>query len=181
MFLANLLYRKGKLHEARNALKDTTAGGAFSAIIRGYILTDLGEHEAVNELYSKSDKKSQTSMDRLYFYTLDDFSRRPRFKGLQRDQILDWQKGWYGHVFDYCSGKIDEGKLLDKVESKGARCEAHFFIAMRLLGKGKREEAEKQFEASVATRIFVYHDYLWSRAFLARMKDPKWPGWIPRK
>ena len=60
--------------------------------------------------------------------------------------------------------------------------EAHFFIAMDELSQGHREAARNHFEEAVRTRVFIWLDYHWSKAFLGRMNaDPEWPKWIPLK
>ena len=78
---------------------------------------------------------------------------------------------------------MSEAQLLKTAgTSRYSQCEAHFFIGMTKLGEGGRLAARGHFRASVATRVFIYFDYDWSHAFLARMeKDPNWPPWIPSK
>jgi hypothetical protein len=101
----------------------------------------------------------------------------------KRDRIPGDRQGWYLKVVDYGRDKIDAKELIRRAgKSKWSQCEANFFIGQRLVGDGKRDEAREKFEAAAATRVFLYGDYWWSRAFLARMKaDPKWPGWIEPK
>jgi hypothetical protein len=49
------------------------------------------------------------------------------------------------------------------------------------LAEGNRAEAKAYFRRSVDTGIFTYFEYIWSRAFLARIDDPDWLPWTPMK
>jgi hypothetical protein len=121
-----------------------------------------------------------------------DFSGRrdevvKRFQPLKPEQMSNRQQGWYRHLLAYSLGQLKEEPLLQLATSKWSECEAHFFIAMRRLGEGKRDLARDHFEKCVATRVLLYYDYQWSRAFLGRIAKAEkhgenWPGWIkPRK
>jgi predicted negative regulator of RcsB-dependent stress response len=90
------------------------------------------------------------------------------------------KKAWYMRLLDYNSGFCSAHELLN--EAKGSRwseCEAHFFIAMTCLADGDHRGAREHFEAVVNTDVFSFNEHLWSRMFLARMKqDEAWPRWI---
>jgi hypothetical protein len=61
-------------------------------------------------------------------------------------------------------------------------CEAHFQIGLRHLAEGDRDGARDHFQKCVQTRVFIYWDYVWARAFLDRLKgDSRWPDWIRRR
>ena len=82
---------------------------------------------------------------------------------------------------EFGCGRLSEEELLKAAgDSRWNQCEAHFFLGVTRLGKGDRAAARVHFQKAVATRVFTFVDYGWSRAFLARIdKDPNWPPWIP--
>jgi serine/threonine protein kinase len=47
------------------------------------------------------------------------------------------------------------------------------------LAEGRRAEAGAFFRRSMDTGVFYFYEYLWSRAFLARIDDPDWLPWVP--
>src|SRR5262249_5262693 len=153
-----------------------------------YVLTDLGKHQRVDQILEVSDREIPTSIGRLYLYTVADFSGRrdevvKRFRPLKSEEVANRQPGWYQHRLAYSLGQLDEESLLRQATSRASACEAHYFIAMRHLGEGKRDSARDHFEKCVATRMMLYNDYQWSRAFLARIAKAKkngevWPAWV---
>jgi hypothetical protein len=188
LFLATILYRKGELERARTVLEGVRGKGSFPDIALCYVLTDLGKAHEVDKILEARDREIPTSIGRLYLYTVADFSGRrdeivKRFRPLLSEQIVNRQQGWYRHLLAYARGQLKEESLLQLATSKWRQCEAHFFIAMRRLGEGNRASARDHFEKCVATRVLLYNDYQWSRAFLARMEKAwkngeDWPGWI---
>jgi len=84
-------------------------------------------------------------------------------------------------ILEYCAGSISaEDFLKAEVESRGNQCEAHFYVALDRLAQGDRAGAREHFEKSLATGVFPFTEYQWSRLFLKRMdQDPNWPPWIP--
>jgi hypothetical protein len=191
LFLAAILYRKGELERARGILENVKGKGSFPPTALCYVLTDLGKPDKVDEILEASDREIPTSIGRLYLYTAADFSGRrdeivQRFTPLKPEQIANRQQGWYKHLLAYSLGQLTEERLLHLADSKGSECEAHFFIAMRRLGEGKRDIAKVHFERSAATHLILNNDYQWSRAFLARIEKAEkngedWPGWIKAK
>ena len=80
------------------------------------------------------------------------------------------------------AGMINDAELLKKAgEFRYSQCEAHFYIGLRKLAEGKRAEAKACFRRSMDTGVFFFAEYLWSRAFLARIDDPEWLPSIPRR
>jgi hypothetical protein len=52
-------------------------------------------------------------------------------------------------------------------------------IGMRRLARGDWSGAREHFRKCDETRVFVYWDHQWARAFLRRLEqDPSWPKWI---
>ena len=99
----------------------------------------------------------------------------------QRSLTLSARGDWYLKLFDFGGYRLSEDELTRAMgNSLWNRCEGHFLAGLRRLGEGDRASARVHFEKSVATRVYFYVDYAWSRAFLARMnKDPNWPPWLP--
>ena len=92
--------------------------------------------------------------------------------------VFKTRREWHLQQQGFYAGKISEDELLQ--EARGSRwnlCEGYFSIGLSHLARGDREGARKHFRLAVATRVRVYFEYIWARAFLTRMdKDPKWPG-----
>ena len=90
---------------------------------------------------------------------------------------------WHKKLLDYNCGELTDQQLLQEAGSfRWDQCEAHFFMAMTKLADGNRAGAREHFRQCIATGVFRFYDYRWSRAFLSRMeRDPTWPPWIPVK
>jgi hypothetical protein len=90
---------------------------------------------------------------------------------------------WYNHLLDFHAGAVPGDELLKRAAKNQFNCcEAHFYIGLRRLAEGKRGEAEECFGRSVATGIFQFSEYIWSQAFLSRMKsENNWPPGIDSK
>jgi serine/threonine protein kinase/tetratricopeptide (TPR) repeat protein len=84
-------------------------------------------------------------------------------------------------ILDYCGGGLAEEEFLKaEAGSRWNQCEAHFYVALDRLSQGDRVGAREHFQKAVATGVFTFIEYQWSRLFLHRMdQDPNWPGWIP--
>jgi lipoprotein NlpI len=93
------------------------------------------------------------------------------------------RRDWYLKLLDFNCGNLTEEKLL---ETAGTHlwdlCEGHYYIGLHHLADGETLAAKEHFEASAATNVYWYWEYIWSRLFLARMKkDGEWPRWIAKK
>jgi lipoprotein NlpI len=99
------------------------------------------------------------------------------------ERLAPTRKVWRRRHVEYWAGLLSEDELLDAAKgSNGNLCEAHFSIALMRLAEGERKAAYEHFRQCLATRVFYFFEYIWSRAFLTRMeKDPTWPPWIPMK
>jgi hypothetical protein len=64
--------------------------------------------------------------------------------------------------------------------SRWDQCLAHYNVAMTKLAEGDREGAKEHFDKAVKTRAWGWGEYDASWVFLARLKDPTWPPWIPK-
>jgi tetratricopeptide (TPR) repeat protein len=94
------------------------------------------------------------------------------------------RRGWVEKVAKYGTGEqIDI--LTEAGTSRLNLCEAHYVIGLRYLADGHRDDAKKQFERAVRTRVFIFSEYRSAGRFLARIDrarkndDPPWPPWIP--
>jgi hypothetical protein len=94
--------------------------------------------------------------------------------------IPTYRDRWYHHLLAFQCGLMDGEALLKKAgENRCNQCEAHFYIGLRRLAEGKRSEAKACFRRVLDTGVFLYEEYFWSRAFLARIDDPAWMPWVP--
>ena len=93
---------------------------------------------------------------------------------------MDLRGGWYHDLLWYNCGDIGKDQLLEAANgSRYKQCEAYFFIGLKELGQGHRDDAKAAFQQGKETRVWHWVEYSWSRAFLARMEaDPNWPPWI---
>jgi len=94
--------------------------------------------------------------------------------------IPTYRDGWYHDLLAFHCGSMDEEALLKKAgKNRFNQCEAHFYIGLRRLGERKRSEAKACFRRVLDTGVFLYEEYIWSRAFLACIDDPAWMPWVP--
>jgi serine/threonine protein kinase len=98
----------------------------------------------------------------------------------QAHLVSNYRDRWYHELLAFHCGLIDEGALLKKAgENRCNQCETHFYIGLRRLAEGKRLEAKACFRRVLDTGVFLYEEYFWSRAFLARIDDSAWMPWVP--
>jgi hypothetical protein len=99
------------------------------------------------------------------------------------DRLADLNREHYLRILDYCGRGLSEEELLRaEAGSRWNQCEAHFYVALDRLSQGDRAGAREHFQKAVATGVFTFLEYDWSRSFLKRMEqDPNWPAWIPLK
>jgi hypothetical protein len=102
---------------------------------------------------------------------------------VRKEEMPPWDDGWYIKLLDYNCGRMTGDELLQAAGTARMKpCEAHFIIGLRCLAAGDRGGARDHFMTCAATGAFMYWEWKWARAFLARMeKDPAWPPWIPPK
>jgi hypothetical protein len=99
---------------------------------------------------------------------------RPLRGSIRRHPGLE---AWSDALIAYnCGDRTDEQLLAAAGASVWSQCEAHYHIALRRLAAGNREAAREHFRKSADTHVPYFHEYRWSRAFLARLeKDSTWP------
>jgi serine/threonine protein kinase len=183
------LYRRGQFKEALKVLdgleeKDI---GAFQEMMRMFILAELPEGGAM-QLYRKTVKRYQGTTP-LFLHTLlyrlgSKKEAVAAYKNVRLPEALaSARSGSYAKLLAYNREAITAKQLLDAgKDSAYHQCNAHFFIAMKLLADGDRVAARDHFSECVKTRCFDFDAYDWSRAFLARMnQDPHWPRFLSPK
>jgi tetratricopeptide (TPR) repeat protein len=192
---ASVLYARQDFDEALRALQreDNAANEAFHLVSRGIVLAAmLGRREEAERAFDDAVRGSQSGaalgLAPAFLQLLGPQSRE-KSRQAARDirersghLIPTWRERWYHHLLDFHADLIDADKLLKKAgESRFSQCEAHFYVGLRQLAEGKRAEAKASFRRSIDTGIFFYIEYIWSRAFLARLDDPDWLPWVPVK
>jgi hypothetical protein len=86
------------------------------------------------------------------------------------------KEAWGRALLDYNCGRLPDEQLLSAaVPSRTLQSEGHFHIALRRLADGDRDSARRHFQSAAG------FEHPWGRAFLARIEDPRWPGWIEVK
>jgi tetratricopeptide (TPR) repeat protein len=187
-----LLYRHGDYDKALEAAdRATERGNGMARVERGFILAELPDGRdrawaAFEEAAARDEPgyfRLCTPMIPLLLGRPDEATQASLKVRNNAAAVLPWYEGWYYRYLDYQSGRITEDELLRVAgRCRLKLCEAHLAIGLRHLAEGDRAGAAAHFQESADTRVFIYWDYLWARAFLARMKrDPAWPRWIERR
>jgi serine/threonine protein kinase len=189
---AVMLYRNhefGKALEAADRNKKLT-GQYYFDVERGFILAELPDgprraqaafQEAKAHAYS--DWQGAPSMILLLLGREHEAVRASREIQESKPELSAPFRDWHNKYLDYFADLITADTLLQAARlSRMKQCEANFAIALRRLAEGDRAGAKEFFQKCVATRVFIFGDYLWAGAFLKRMtEDPTWPPWIPQK
>jgi tetratricopeptide (TPR) repeat protein len=184
-----MLYRRGDTAGALEAADSAAArGGTLSGVDRGFILAEFPDGprrvaEAYQEAAAQSDLGSWRLIPPLLYLLLgqkDKAIEASREVNRDPDLVPPWYHSWYRRYADYQCGRITEDELLDAAGTcRPKLCEAHFVIGLRHLAEGDRGGARGHFEKSADTRVFIYWDYMWARAFRDRLnRDRPWLPWI---
>jgi tetratricopeptide (TPR) repeat protein len=96
-------------------------------------------------------------------------------------ELTSRHRGHELRILEYCAGILSEQEYLNAgAGSRNEQCVDHFFVALDRLAQADRAGAREHFRKDLATGVFRWSEYQWSRLFLKRMeKDPNWPPWIP--
>ena len=189
-----VLYGRKKFDEALRALQSTkyTSDESFLWVEKGIVLAAIpGRKEEAEKAMTEAIRVSKGSMLSAVAAYLQLLGPEYRAKARQasleiRERsahlIPNSRDRWLHEILAFHAGLIDAEELLKKAgESRFNQCEAHFYIGLGKLAEGNRAEAKVYFRRSVDTGIFIYVEYMWSRAFLARIDDPDWLPWMPIK
>jgi lipoprotein NlpI len=194
---ASYLYRLGQFEEARDMLEQSLPqlkGGSRFHVVRGFVLAELPGGQAkvlgAYETAAREAEAAQEPIEALFPHLLLRLLGRKREAVETCRQLRDrlqgpaaWRPDWKKRLLDYICDDLSPEQLLQLASSsRSDQCEAAFCIAMTKLAEGGREGARTHFRQCLATGVFAFFEYRWSRAFLARMeKNPNWPSWIPVK
>jgi tetratricopeptide (TPR) repeat protein len=187
------LYRRNHMREAEQALKmrnrnDPAGDFLYACILAELNPTDPGPAREAYKVMANRYKKGtnanypsnilvflghkQEAVDAVRVIRLDDLPDPTNADFFRRVKAQN----------DYRGGNLDENDYLRLVkDSSWSQCHAYFDVGMTYLAKGSREEARKYFLRSAETYLSGWWSHDFSRCFLARMKDPNWPPWIPAK
>jgi tetratricopeptide (TPR) repeat protein len=197
-FCVSRLYRLGQFEEARDLVDQRLAQVVSKMnylVERGFVVAELADGQAgaqaaaeaaLREALTAPASSAATQGPHLLLRLL---GRKPQAEEVCR-QIRARLTGpfpdrpeWNKKLLDYNCGELTDEQLLQGAgSSRWDQCEAHFVMAMRKLADGNRANAREHFRQCIATGVFRFYEYRWSRAFLSRMeKDPNWPPWIPLK
>jgi hypothetical protein len=192
--LAPMLYRHGDYKEAlATAERSAARAGPMVRLDRGFILAELPDGErrawrAFEEFRAAGD----LGYYRVYVGAI------PLLLGRKPDSVRAClevrgdatasvpptaRKSVTNGYLDYLCDLISEDELLRAAgRCRPMLCEAHFQIGLRHLAENDRDGAREHFRKCVDTRVFIYWDYVWARAFLDRLeRDRRWPEWIGRR
>jgi serine/threonine-protein kinase len=190
--LVVMLYRRGDYAKALEAAdRGVARGTGLSRVERAFILADLpdGPRRAAavfEETAARDDLGFWRLCPPMILLLLGRGTEAVQAgRKIRSDPALipPWYQGWYHRYLDCQCGLITEDELIQPAGTcRPKRCEAHFLIGLRHLSAGDRAGARAHFRQCAETRVFIYWDYQWARAFLRRLEqDPTWPPWIPVK
>jgi tetratricopeptide (TPR) repeat protein len=187
-----MLYRRKEYPQALQAVDRAVAQGVgWSHVERAFILAELpdGPARAGEQFQDAQAKESRfgrvtAPMILLLLGQGPEAIRASQAIRGEPAALPPWDPDWYRRYLDYFCGALTGEELLQAAgPCRPKRCEAHFAIGLHRLAEGDREGAKEHFRKCAATRIFIYWDYMWARAFLERLEnEPGWPPWIgPRR
>ena len=190
--LALMLYRRGEYEQALAATDRARARGyGLTRVQRGFILAELpdGPRRAAGA-FEDAVAEDDPSYHRLFAPSILLLLGR-RADAVQAawkvrndpTVVPPWDRDWYQHRLDYLCDQITDEQLLRAAGAGRPKlCEAHFQIGLRHLADGDRAGARKHFRKCDETRVFIYWEHEWARAFLKRLEaGATWPPWIPVK
>lgn len=197
-FCLSRLYRLGQLEEARNLVEQRLPQAASKLdylAVKGFVVAELanGQADALIAAEAALREVAVTPASAAAISgphcLLRYLGRNPQAEEACR-QIrarltgpFPFRAEWNKKLLDYNCGELGDEQLLRAAgSSRWDQCEGHFNMALMKLADGNRVGAREHFRQSMATGVFNFYEYRWSRAFLSRMdKDPTWPPWIPVK
>jgi serine/threonine protein kinase/tetratricopeptide (TPR) repeat protein len=190
--LAVMLYRRGEFAKALDVAVERSRrrapGFSSEQIERAFILAELpdGPARALGAFEeAKADARSawQLTPPMILLLLGKREEARRAYLQVRKEELPPWDDGWLVKYLDYNCGRITAEALLKAAgEARPKVCDAHFLIGLWRLSEGDRAGSRDQLQKCIATRGFVFWEWPWARAFLARMdKDPTWPPWIPLK
>jgi tetratricopeptide (TPR) repeat protein len=187
--LVPLLYRRGDFPRALEAAQRAVGGNnGLARIELGFVQAELPDGAArVDATFHEA---METSDDSRFYRMCAPFLLLLRGKKqealqaslrIQQSEIPIGHERWYENYLDFSCGRTTAEELLKAAGPyRVKQSEAHFLLGLHRLADGDRRAAREHLRKCVQTRVFMYWEGRWARAFLARMeKDPAWPPWIP--
>jgi serine/threonine protein kinase len=187
-----MLYRRGDYEQALQAADRAIArGNGLARIESGFVLAELDNGperawDAFQQAMDHPDDLLFSPCPPLLALLLGKRNEAVQASLRLRQNpapVPHWYDDWYSKYLDCNCGLITEDELLQAAgRTRPKLCEAHFLIGLRHLCEADRASARRHFQQCAQSRVFIYWDYMWARAFLKRLeKDPTWPPWIPPK
>jgi len=183
---AGALYWHNEIEEALDMLERHSAQeGPLSQIASAYILADVPERrgEALATFSKLENHKSwyvrAEALSILFLLGEVEQAEELAHDVLQSFDGEEFRKKIVAHL----AGEMEGEQLLQFAGlSRKKRSDAHFHIAMRLLGEGKRDASIRHFEYCINADQINRGSFYWAKAFLTRLKDEaSWPDWIEAK
>jgi serine/threonine protein kinase len=190
--LALMLYRRGEYEQALAAIDRARARGhALTRVQRGFILAELPDGpRRATVAFEDATAEDEPSYHRLFAPSILLLLGR-RTDAVQAAWKLrsdptvvpPWDRDWYQHRLDYLCDRITDDQLLRAAGAcRPKLCEAQFQIGLWHLADGDRAGAREHFRKCDESRVFIYWEYEWARAWLQRLEEGcTWPPWIPQE
>jgi tetratricopeptide (TPR) repeat protein len=190
--LGLMLYRRGEYDQALAATDRARARGhGLPRVERGFILAELPDGpRRATAAFEDAAADDDPSYYRLFAPSILLLLGRKADAvqaalKLRSDPTIvpPWDRDWYQHRLDYLCDRITDDQLLRAAGAcRPKLCEAHFQIGLWHLADGDRAGARKHLRKCDETRVFIYWEHEWGRAFMRRLeKGATWPPWIPVK
>jgi tetratricopeptide (TPR) repeat protein len=189
--LVPILYRRGDFPRALEGAQRAAGGNnGLARIELGFVQAELPDGAA--RAYATFHEAMEASDDSRFYRMCAPFlllllgKKQEAVQASLRIRPSEIPVGhdrWYEKYLDFNCGRMTAEELLNAAGTYRVKLsEAHFLLGLHRLADGDQRGAREHFRKCVQTRVFMYWEGLWARAFLARMeKDPAWPPWIPLK
>jgi tetratricopeptide (TPR) repeat protein len=138
----------------------------------------LNQPQAATGFQELLDRHGWKQSDSIYAVVLGSLAARRAGDTARAESFLKEAEGkldtaWPYPVVEYLRGKIDEPKLLATAKDDNERTEAHCYVALHLLTKGKTAEAIEHFRWVQEHGATEYTEYTISRFELHRLEKSK--------
>jgi hypothetical protein len=172
------LNRSAEGRSVLDRLKPSTDG--LLAVARACLLLDLDLPEEAETIYR--DVAARVGLSRVMAETIPLLAGDAERVAANSILLLEAVPAQHPDrpTLCYLAGKCSPEELVESAGvSRRQRCQAHYFIALRLLAQSDRESARRQFNLCLETGTHWLPQFQWGRAFRARLDaDPRWPHWI---
>lgn len=164
-------------HDAAVRLSRGLADAYYGrALVRRFLGDDDGALEDLEEAISRAPKPQQALLH-VRIWEI----RALRGENEEADRALDAARiaarnlqetnPWTRLIVAYLAGDSAPANLLSEVDSPARECDARYYIGIRNLVSGNRDDARAAFEACVATKYLDLDEYSLANWHLKRMAD----------